>query len=92
MTLSPAERRVIARALTAYVEADIAWRRAARRARLYFPCSERPQNPPIGDAGSPMRRLHEARERALLRLMAIRAETRGLRKPRRRQVRLLIRS
>ena len=87
-------RRVLARTWLGYVEADLAWARASRAARAWFPAGQRPDARPIGDPGSRVRRLHEARERALLRFLAARAafeRARTRRRPRH-VVRLLIRA
>ena len=73
-------RRVLARALHVYFEADLAWASAARAARTWFPAGARPQARPIGDPGSRVRRLHEGRERALLRLCAAREKFETARK------------
>lgn len=87
-------RRVLARSWLAYVEADRAWTVAASAARAWFPAGQRPDARPIGDPGSRVRHLHEARERALLRFLAARAafERARMRRRPRREVRLLIRA
>jgi hypothetical protein len=87
-------RRVLARTWIRYVEADLAWARESRAARAWFPAEERPDARPIGDPGSRVRRLHEARERALLRFLAARAafeRARNRHRPRP-ELRLLVRA
>lgn len=66
--------RVLVRAERSYTQSDLAWRRAAERARAWFPADDRPAMPPIGDPGSPLRKLWETRERSIARLMAARAK------------------
>ena len=86
--------RVLARAFAAYLAADRAWRMEAGWARLYFPPADRPPSVPIGDPGSRVRRLHEARERALLRFLAAREKLEAARRrppAAGRQVRLIVR-
>ena len=64
--------RVLARASMIYVRADLDWRHAAETAVALFPPGSHPGRAPIGDPRSRMRRLWEARERALLRVVALR--------------------
>lgn len=63
-----------------YVRADRDWRRAQRDARAWFPASERPAVPPIGDAGSRLRRLYDRRDRAIVQLAAAYAEFNAMRR------------
>lgn len=51
-----------------YLAADRAWATAVRHMQLWFPAASRSRHSPIGNPGSPIRRLYEKRERALLQL------------------------
>ena len=51
-----------------YLAADRAWSMAVRDVKLWFPPASQPHHSPIGNPGSPVRRLYEKRERALLQL------------------------
>lgn len=53
-----------------YLAADRAWNMALRDMKLWFPAASRPRHSTIGNPGSPIRRLYEKRERALLQLEA----------------------
>lgn len=55
-----------------WLDADRALALALRDARTVFPSASRPPRWTIGAPGSPVRRLHEQRERALLQLQAAR--------------------
>ena len=65
-------RRILILALRRYQEAAREWSLAAQAARDWFPLSARRAALAIGSPGSRIRRLHEQRERALLRLAAAR--------------------
>ena len=65
--------RLLLRAERRFDAADRAWHAAAQAARALFPAGARPPVLPIGDPGSPVRRLWERRERELLALLAARA-------------------
>ena len=65
-------RRVLAVTYQRYVEADLSWIRACQAARDWFPADDRPYRRAIGDPSSPIRRIYERRQRALVQLMAAR--------------------
>lgn len=67
-------RRVLAITYRRYLTADRAWSEALREVRAWFPRGSGPNRAPIGDPGSPVRRLYERRERALLQLQAARQQ------------------
>lgn len=71
-----------------YVRADRAWRLAQGEARSWFPAGERPAVPPIGDAGSRLRRLYDRRDKALAQLATAHREFNAVRRrsPRRIQI------
>ena len=73
-------RRALMKAYRRYLAADIAWRHAQEDALAWFPSHARPQVPPIGQPGSPVRRLYDRRERALLRFVVIRRTLNELRR------------
>jgi hypothetical protein len=58
-------RRALAVFYRRYLVADRALRLAQGEALSWFPRGSRPSVPPIGDPGSPVRRLHDRRDRAL---------------------------
>lgn len=72
-----------------YVRADRAWRLAQREARSWFPVGERPAVPPIGDAGSRLRRLYDRRDRALAQLTTAHREFDTVRRRSTRRIRIL---
>lgn len=81
-------RRVLVESYKRYVETDRQWIVAEYEAKSWFPAGSPPAIVYLGDIGSKVRRLHDARERALERLMFARAElerARRLRKIRRRE-------
>lgn len=55
-----------------YMAADRACRIAQKEALSWFPTKQRPSVPPIGNPGSPLRRLHDRRDRSLIRLEVLR--------------------
>ncbi|MDT8325919.1 MAG: hypothetical protein RQ750_00840 [Roseovarius sp.] len=59
-------RRVLLVTYRRYLDADRAWTVALREVKTWFPAASRPGVSTIGNPGSPMRRLFEQRERALL--------------------------
>lgn len=61
-------RRVLHLTYRRYLEADLAWARARREARSWFPPAARPPRGAIGDPESRMRRLHDRRADALQRM------------------------
>lgn len=65
-------RRALLSAYQRYMAADRACRLAQKEALSWFPTKNRPSVPPIGNQGSPLRRLHEHRDRALVRLQVLR--------------------
>jgi hypothetical protein len=75
---------VLAQASLLYARADLEWRRAASSARALFPAQSRPRLAPIGDPHSHVRRLWDARARALARMIAARAALERARARRRR--------
>ncbi|MCW3782434.1 hypothetical protein [Defluviimonas salinarum] len=66
------QRRVLVASYTRYMVADREWTVATQEARSWFPAGKRPTSPLLGDPGSRVRRLYEARERALQRLLLAR--------------------
>ena len=48
-----------------YLAADFAWQAAQREALAWFPVARRHSDFPIGNPGSPLRKLFDSRERAL---------------------------
>ena len=69
-TNTEAQRRALLIFYARYLVADRAWRLAQAEAMSWFPVQFRPAVPPIGDAGSRLRELHDRRDRALARLKA----------------------
>ena len=65
-------RRVLLKAYRRYLDAESDLRTAQEEALRWFPQNSRPQVLPIGQPGSRVRQLHDRRERALARLVAIR--------------------
>ena len=65
-----ATRRLLVVTYRRYLEADRALVRALSEMRAYFPPDRMPWRHTIGAPGSPIRRLHADRDRALLRLQA----------------------
>ncbi|AQS49809.1 hypothetical protein BMG03_09350 [Thioclava nitratireducens] len=61
-------RRALSLAFERYIEADKAWRDALVGLNDWFPRSANRRPGLIGNPGSPIRRLYDARSRALLRL------------------------
>ncbi len=68
------QRRVLARSYRLYLDADRSWSLAVRESKSWFPLSHRPPTAFLGDPGSRLRRLHDARERALQRLLVARSK------------------
>ncbi|TMV58320.1 hypothetical protein FGG78_36515 [Thioclava sp. BHET1] len=60
-------RRVLGLALQRYSEADRDWRSALLEMKRWFPASSALYHDAIGDPGSRLRNLHDARTKALLR-------------------------
>ena len=67
-------RRVLHLSYERYLKADRAWALALSDMRQWFPTGARPYRAAIGDPGSRMRELYEARARALLRLETARVK------------------
>ena len=65
-------RRVLMLTYRRYLQADRAWTVALDAIKGWYPAASRPGAWVIGNPGSPIRRLHERRERALLQLEAAR--------------------
>ena len=61
-------RRVLLLTYQRYQQADRAWTLALQEMNRWFPAGSRPGAFAIGDPGSPIRRLYERRERALLQM------------------------
>ena len=61
-------RRVLISTYRRYLDADRAWHIALDEMKLWFPATSRPGPSVIGNPGSPIRKLYERRERALLQL------------------------
>lgn len=65
-------RRVLLVTYQRYQKADRAWDIARQEMKSWFPRGERPNSSEIGNPGSPIRRLYEQREHAMLQLDAAR--------------------
>ena len=63
-------RRVLRVTYQRYVDADRAWTAALQEMATWFPIGARPYRASIGNPGSRLRRLYEARARALVQLEA----------------------
>lgn len=73
-------RRALLSAYHRYLVADRACRLAQEEALSWFPTENRPSVLLIGNPGSPLRRLHDRRDRAIFRLQLLRPkfhQTRG---------------
>lgn len=66
------QREVLIRSYRLYLDADRDWNIAVREAKTWFPARRRATAIMFGDPGSRVRRLYEARERALQRLLIAR--------------------
>lgn len=73
-------RRVLLVNYRRYLEADQAWNVATREMKTWFPTASQPRPLAIGNPGSPIRRLYEQRERAMLQLEAARLKLEVARK------------
>ncbi len=65
-------RRVLMLTYRRYLEANRAWNIAFAEVKGWFPLTSRPGPRPIGNPGSPLRRLYERREQALLQMKVAR--------------------
>lgn len=65
-------QRLLVRCWVRFVAADSAFRQAEQDAMGWFPRPQQKHIMHIGDPGSPVRRLYERRERAMLRLATAR--------------------
>lgn len=65
-------RRALAAILQRYLDADRALNAASRDMKAWIPPERQPYLTAIGEPGSPIRRLYERRERAVLQLQAAR--------------------
>lgn len=74
------QRRVLIRSYRLYLDADRNWTIAVREAKNWFPAGQRPRGAVIGDRHSRIRRLYEARERALHRLLLAREKLENARR------------
>lgn len=74
------QRRVLIRSYRLYLDADRNWTIAVREAKSWFPAGQGPRGPMIGDRHSRIRRLYEARERALHRLLLAREKLENARR------------
>ena len=63
-------RRVLRLTFQRYIEADREWRQALVEMKRWFPRSAAPYGGAIGDPGSRVRRIYDARMRALLQFEA----------------------
>ncbi|WP_135502061.1 hypothetical protein [Roseovarius aestuariivivens] len=70
------KRRLLLVTYKRYLEADLGWSRASSAARAWFPDESRPYRGTMGSPRSPLRRIYEKRQRALLQLAAARAKFR----------------
>ena len=61
-------RRVLLLTYQRYQEADQAWKIALHEMKIWFPKASQPNSSAIGNPGSPVRRLYEQRERAMLQI------------------------
>ena len=67
-------RRVLLVTYERCLRADRAWSIALREMRAWFPDTNQPYRSTIGSPGSPIRRLYERRERAILQLETARGK------------------
>ena len=65
-------RRVLLVTYHRYLDADRAWSLALREIKTWFPTARQLSPSTIGNPGSPIRRLYEQRERALVQMEAAR--------------------
>ena len=65
-----AYHRLLTAAYRRYIDADLRLRMARQEMRGFFPATRMPHRGTIGAPGSPLRRLHDERDRALLRLQS----------------------
>ena len=65
-------RRALGLTYRRYIEADLAWHTALDEMRVWLPPTERPNRAAMGNPGSEMRRIYEARARALIQFEAAR--------------------
>jgi len=82
-------RRALLSAYQRYLAADRAWRRAQNEAVSWFPARNRPSVLPIGDPGSPLRRLHDRRDIAIVRLEVLQMKLHETRRRTTRHFRIL---
>ena len=66
------QHRVLIRSYRFYLDADRDWTAALEEAKSWYPVGQRKTSCFLGDPGSRIRRLYEARERALNRLLLAR--------------------
>lgn len=65
-------RRALLRAYKRYLEVERIWADAVKDARSWYPAQSRPRTSFVGNPGSPIRRLHEQRQKALHQLQVSR--------------------
>lgn len=65
-------RRVLLLTYQRYLAADRAWNIALRDMNSWFPVASKPGRLTIGDPGSPIRRIHDHRDRAIRQLKGAR--------------------
>ncbi|MCW3784575.1 hypothetical protein [Defluviimonas salinarum] len=66
------QRKVLVKSYRRYLDADHDWTMAVEQSLSWVQPRDRPQVSGLGEPGSRVRRLYEARERALQRLVAAR--------------------
>ncbi|MCV2874606.1 hypothetical protein OEZ71_20090 [Defluviimonas sp. WL0050] len=74
------QRRILIRSYRFYLDADRAWNDALEEARSWYPVGQRRTACIFGDPGSRVRRLYEARDRALQRLLVAREKLENARR------------
>ena len=82
-------RRALLTVYRRYLDEDRVWRLAQREALSWFPTRTHPSVQLIGDPGSPLRRIHDRRDRALVYLQVIRLQLQETRRRTTRHVRIL---
>lgn len=65
-------RRVLILHYRRYLEADRTWKNAREDLKAWFPVARHPEPVAIGNPGSPIRKLYDRRDRALMQLQAAR--------------------
>ena len=86
--MTSASRRLLLKTYSAWIEADVAFRAAQSNVAGFFPGRETHLSVQIGNRGSKVRQLYNARQRALEKLQLARRQALQEREARRRQTRM----